>query len=150
MWSFNLRNDFSVSELMVKIKDKSDLIEGITFLGGEPFDQFDEILELLSESKKIGISTMVFTGFEMKEIIEKGMKEILNFSDILITGRYDENKRTLNHQWIGSTNQEIHFLSNTYKTFVQKDSNYVEVSIDELGSTTFLGFPDEDFMNALM
>jgi anaerobic ribonucleoside-triphosphate reductase activating protein len=147
MWSFHPNNNFSVTELLSKIKQESSLIEGITLLGGEPLDQFNEVLDLIKECQDIGFSTMIFTGYEMGEIIHKEMRELLDFSDILITGRYEEDKRTLNHQWIGSTNQEVHYLSNKYKTFTQKNSNYVEVTIDEFGGMTFLGFPDEDFLN---
>lgn len=147
MWSFKERELSSVEELFGRIENEKHLIEGITLLGGEPLDQFEEIHQLLSKCRNIGLSTMVFTGYEMSEILNKEMSEILNLSDILITGKYDEAKRTLNHQWIGSINQEIHYLSDKHKSFIQKDSNYVEVNIDESGCITYLGFPDEDFMN---
>ncbi len=147
MWSFKERNLISVEALFTKIENEKHLIEGVTLLGGEPLDQIEEVCELLSKCKNIGLSTMVFTGYEMQEIRAKGMGEILGLSDIIVTGRYDETKRTLNHQWIGSTNQEIHFLSDLHKDFIQNDSNYVEVSIDDFGCTTFLGFPDDDLLN---
>jgi anaerobic ribonucleoside-triphosphate reductase activating protein len=143
MWSFKEKNTISVNELIVKIKNEQEVIEGITLLGGEPLDQFEEILQLLSECQKVGLSTMVFTGYEMSEISNNEMVGIFDRTDILITGRYVQSKRTLNHQWIGSTNQEIHFLTDRYSSFVQNDSNYVEVSIDEIGNIIILGFPDE-------
>jgi|JI10StandDraft_1071094.scaffolds.fasta_scaffold140437_2 anaerobic ribonucleoside-triphosphate reductase activating protein len=147
MWSFTARKTLSIEGLFSKIENEKHLIEGITLLGGEPLDQFEEVCQLLSKCRENGLSTMIFTGYEMNEIVEKGMSEIIYQSDILITGRYEETKRTLNHQWIGSTNQEIHFLSDRYKAFVQKNSNYMEISIEESGCTTFLGFPDDDFIN---
>jgi anaerobic ribonucleoside-triphosphate reductase activating protein len=69
------------------------------------------------------------------------MSDVQRYLDILITGRYEEAKRTLQRQWIGSTNQEIHFLSNRYADYSLKNGNYVEVSIEEDGSLTVLGFP---------
>lgn len=117
MWSFNTKNEFSVSEITDRIRNLNKTIEGITLLGGEPIDQFKEVTELLIECKKIGLSTILFTGYEMSEIAEKEMTSILILTDILITGRYDETKRTMNHQWIGSTNQEIHFLTKRYSKF---------------------------------
>lgn len=146
MWSFKEQVMISNEELFRKIENEKDIIEGITLLGGEPLDQFDEVIQILSECRKIGLSTMVFTGYEINEIDGKGMTNIFNLADILITGRFDESQRTLNHQWIGSTNQEIHFLSDRYSSYSQLDSNYVEVSINEYGCITFLGFPDEDFI----
>ncbi|MEZ4776107.1 MAG: 4Fe-4S single cluster domain-containing protein [Bacteroidia bacterium] len=150
MWSFKPQNLVSVTELINKIKQESDLIEGITLLGGEPLDQLEEVLQLLVECGKMNLSTMLFTGYEINEIYDKGFSSILDSCDILITGRYVESKRTLNHQWIGSTNQEIRFISDRYKSFVQNNSNYVEVTIDETGRTTLLGFPNEDIMNDIL
>lgn len=146
MWSFKNKNKISVSELTERILKESDIIEGITLLGGEPFDQFEEIEELLYVCCKAGLSTMLFTGYEMKEIIDMRMDSVFDLCDILITGRYDEKRRTLNHQWIGSTNQEIHFLTERYKKYKISNSNYVEVSIDDFGKIETLGFPDENLL----
>jgi anaerobic ribonucleoside-triphosphate reductase activating protein len=117
-------------------------IDGITLLGGEPLDKFKETLLLLQQCSQAGISTMLFTGYEIEEIHQKDMSEIIKNLDILITGRYDEAKRTLQHQWIGSTNQEIHFLSDRYSSYAIKNGNYLEISLNEDGSLTVLGFPD--------
>jgi anaerobic ribonucleoside-triphosphate reductase activating protein len=143
MWSFKTKNEISVSELMKRISNEASTIEGITILGGEPLDQFDEILELLKHCKNIQLSTMLFTGYEMTEIAKKQMTSILDNLDILITGRYDKTKRTLNHQWIGSTNQEIHFLTDRYAEYKIENNNYTEITINADGSTTILGFPDK-------
>lgn len=149
MWSFKALNLITIEELFTKIENEKSSIEGITLLGGEPLDQFEEIKQLLVKCKNIGLSTMLFTGYEMKEITKKGLKELFNITDILITGRYEELKRSLNHQWVGSTNQEIHYLSKRYNSFVQNDANYVEISIDDNGRTTILGFPDMEFIKSL-
>jgi anaerobic ribonucleoside-triphosphate reductase activating protein len=143
MWNFAPKLELSASQLFDKITRYKDRIEGVTILGGEPLDQYDETLSLLQLCVKAGLSTMLFTGYDIQEITEKSMEEITKNLDILITGRYEETKRTLRHQWIGSTNQEIHFLSDRYKRYSLKNMNYTEVSIDEDGSITVLGFPDE-------
>ena len=149
MWSFKTKNEVSVAELTKRIIGESDIIEGITLLGGEPLDQFEEIIELLYECKKNGLSTMLFTGYEMTEIAEKQMTLIHDNLDILITGRYDKTKRTMNHQWIGSTNQEIHYLTERYNNFTIVNSNYIEISIDDFGKIETFGFPNESFLKSL-
>lgn len=149
MWSFEDKIILSVKQLLTKIENEKDLIEGITILGGEPLDQFAEVSELLIECKKLGLSTMLFTGYEMTEIIEKQMTLILDNLDILITGRYDRSKRTINHQWIGSTNQEIHYLTERYNNFTIVNSNYIEISIDDFGKIETFGFPNESFLKSL-
>jgi anaerobic ribonucleoside-triphosphate reductase activating protein len=143
MWSFDDKTNLSVEELLSKIEGEKDFIDGITLLGGEPLDQFDEVSELLIESRKLGLSTMLFTGYEMTEIAENQMTSILDNLDILITGRYDKTKRTMNHQWIGSINQEIHFLTDRYAEYKIENNNYTEITINADGSTTILGFPDK-------
>lgn len=140
----------SVPELFQRIQNEAPAIEGITLLGGEPLDQFEEVAELLAKCREIDISTMLFTGYEMAEITEKKMTSILGDTDILVTGRYDERNRTLNHQWIGSTNQKSHFLSDLHKDFKIEDSNYVEISIDDFGKIELLGFPDELLLDEII
>lgn len=147
MWSFEDKTILSVEELMHKIEQEKDVIQGITLLGGEPLDQFEEVLKLLIECRKIGLSTMLFTGYEMSEIIQKEMGAIVENLDILITGRYDKTKRTLNHQWIGSTNQEIHFLTERYANYEVKNDNYIEITIDTSGKMAILGFPNRKIIN---
>jgi anaerobic ribonucleoside-triphosphate reductase activating protein len=143
MWSFENKTILSVKELLLKIQDEKDVIEGITLLGGEPLDQYNEVSELLLECHKTGLTTMIFTGYTMLEISEKGMSSILDNTDILITERYEEDKRTVNSQWIGSTNQQIHFLSERYKDYQIENANYIELTLEENGKCTMLGFPEE-------
>jgi len=144
MWSFQKRNEITIQSLLKKISKETEHIEGITLLGGEPLDQYEEVVSLLVACRNINLSTMVFTGYEMNEIYDKGFNKILNYSDILITGRYEKKKRTINHQWIGSTNQNVLFLSDRYKNYELMNKNFVEISIDESGKITTLGFPDKE------
>jgi anaerobic ribonucleoside-triphosphate reductase activating protein len=149
MWSFEKKTTLLVQELLRKIENEKEFIEGVTILGGEPLDQYEEVAELLSACREIGLSTMLFTGYEMTEIVEKQMTSILDNLDILITGRYDKTKRTLNHQWIGSTNQEIHFLTDKHNKSNINNGNYVEITLNENGSTNILGFPEKAILNSI-
>lgn len=147
MWSFEPKKLYNIEDLLILINNNISSIEGVTILGGEPLQQYEPILELSKKIKAMHLSTMIFTGYEMHEIKELNMSEILNYTDILITGRYIQELRTLNHQWIGSTNQEIHFISSIYKDYIVEDNNYIEISIDENAQTTLLGFGDKKFLN---
>jgi anaerobic ribonucleoside-triphosphate reductase activating protein len=149
MWDFMPKMEITVPQLFYRISQYQDKIEGLTLLGGEPLDQYEETLMLLRLCAKASLSTMLFTGYEMRELTEKGMNGIIKNLDILITGRYEERKRTLNHQWIGSVNQEIHFLSDRYKDYKIVNANYTELSLVEDGSITVLGFPDQNIEKLL-
>ncbi|MDP8162370.1 4Fe-4S single cluster domain-containing protein [Pasteurella skyensis] len=142
MWSFNPINLLTIDEIYQQIRENKNNIEGITLLGGEPLQQFDETLQLVKRCKQAGLTTMLFTGYEWEEIEQNKMNSILDYLDILITGRYQKDKRTLNHQWIGSTNQEIHFLTDIYQNYQIDNANYVEITIDKFGKQEILGFPD--------
>jgi anaerobic ribonucleoside-triphosphate reductase activating protein len=144
MWDFTPKREMPVTEIFKQILQYQDSIEGITLLGGEPLDQYEETLSLLTSCVKSGLSTMLFTGYEMQEIEKKSMSAITENLDILVTGPYEEQNRTLYHQWIGSTNQRIHFLTTRYTDYTIKNKNYTEVSINEDGSITILGFPGEN------
>jgi anaerobic ribonucleoside-triphosphate reductase activating protein len=145
MWSFRPKNLIEVDELVQRIREVGD-VEGITLLGGEPLDQWPEVARLLEACREMQLSTMLFTGYEMEEITGSEREGILSLVDILITGRYVSSLRTTNHQWIGSTNQEIHYLSSRYLDYQQQDANYVEVVIEQDGSMRLLGFPEPDWL----
>lgn len=145
MWSFDKKTEYSVTDL-VNMIDK-EKVEGVTILGGEPLDQLSEVYNLCFQCQQLGLSTMVFTGYELSEINNTDKSIIKSVSDILIVGRYDENLRTTDNQWIGSTNQQILFLTKRYADYEIQDANYMEIDIDENGKCILLGFPkDMDIM----
>ena len=144
MWSFDNNILLSISKLVQKIKIEIPHIEGITVLGGEPLDQYKEVMQLLTETRKLELSTMLFTGYTMQEIKEKQMTDILKVTDIIITDRYEQDKRTLDRQWIGSTNQQILFITDRYNECCIENGNYIELTLNENGSETILGFPTDD------
>lgn len=122
-------------------------ITGITLLGGEPLQQFDNSSWLLQQVKQQGLDTMVYTGYTVEELQASPEKQaIFQYSDILITGRYQAEKRDLNLQWRGSSNQRILFPTSIYDATMIKDANQVELVIDEQGAITFLGYPEESLL----
>ena len=142
MWSFDKHHEYTIQQLFSMISNEN--VEGITILGGEPLDQFDEVYALCRKCKQKNISTMVFTGYELTEITSSKMASIKGVVDILITGRYIESLRTIDNQWIGSTNQQIIFLSDRYSDYKIINANYMEIDIDEDGKCTILGFPEKE------
>ncbi len=92
--------------------DKNPLLDGITLSGGEPFLQYEESLEICKRAVERNLSIIVYTGYTFEEIIEKSsknikLKEFLKSIDILIDGRYIDDKRDLLLKFRGSTNQRI-------------------------------------------
>jgi anaerobic ribonucleoside-triphosphate reductase activating protein len=92
-------------------------VEGVTFLGGEPFSQARALADVAEAVRKHGLSVMVFSGYALEEL--RGMSDVdvdrlLRATDLLVDGRYEAGLRTTSIRWIGSTNQVMHFLTPRY------------------------------------
>lgn len=89
-------------------------IEGVTFLGGEPFEQPEPLREMISRIKKEGLSVIVFTGYTLEQLQQTGdgaILECLSQIDLLIDGAYVEELREFGRPWVGSSNQRYLFLT---------------------------------------
>lgn len=150
MWSHAPHRLYSLDELWAEITPLEGGADGITLLGGEPLDQAPATRAIAQRAQADGLSLVLFTGYELPEIEQMGSADILEYVDILITGRYLAHLRTLEHQWIGSTNQEIHFLSERYDERVIHHTNYMEVEISEEGALSLMGFPNDQWREFIL
>lgn len=116
-------------------------IEGLTVSGGEPFMQVSGLLELLQESSKRGLSSMVYTGFTIEELLNRAeAKRCLEYIDVLIDGPYREEMAEHTLLARGSTNQRLHFLTERYALSDLYMPGKVEVTIGKDGVITETGF----------
>lgn len=112
LWSENKSKDVSVCDLIECIKKITEA-DGITITGGDPFEQPDELLELVIELKRLGyIDVLVYTGYTLEELNAKGntCKEILSNIGILIDGMYIDELND-NKSIRGSSNQHIYIFN---------------------------------------
>ena len=111
-WDFN-SGDPLTNELADKIVEyaKSDKVVGVSILGGEPFMQNKDIdmLYILSRLKfEVGKPIWVWTGFEFNDLLKDNYaKVMLTYIDVLIDGRFEEDKKDLSLKYRGSTNQRV-------------------------------------------
>lgn len=92
-------------------------VEGVTFLGGEPFAQAAALAAVADGVQKAGGSVMVFSGYRLEELQARGSSDIdalLAHTDLLVDGRYEQSLRTTDRRWVGSKNQVMHFLTDRY------------------------------------
>ena len=117
-------------------------IEGVTFLGGEPFEQ-PEALDFLARGvKKAGLSVVCFTGGEIEEI-QKSTPQILEHIDLLIDGEYKEEEQDFSRPWVGSKNQRYHFLTDRYdEKILTEYRNKIEINIQKNGLIFINGMGD--------
>ncbi|WP_300279614.1 anaerobic ribonucleoside-triphosphate reductase activating protein [Peptacetobacter sp.] len=99
-------------EIIDKIKSKK-LQSGVTLSGGEPFLQADAMAEIAIASKEMGLNVWSFTGFVFEDLIDKkninyfsNMKLLKNI-DVLVDGKFEENKKDISLKFRGSANQRI-------------------------------------------
>ena len=143
-WSFIDRCRESVLILRDRIL-QIEGIEGVTFSGGEPMLQAGVLAKLASELQKQGLSVLTYTGFTWDELhtrIDEETNELLIHSDIVITGRFDENLPP-DKMWVGSANQKVHFLSSRYIHLFHSITHYeneFEIQIEKTGKVMITGF----------
>lgn len=123
-------------------------IEGVTFLGGEPFEQPQALEYLAREVKEAGLSVVCFTGGKLEDIKNR---EILNYIDLLIDGEYKEEEQDFSRPWVGSRNQRYHFLTDRYdEKFLTEYRNKIEINIQKNGLIFINGMGDfENFTRNL-
>lgn len=87
-------------------------VQGITFLGGEPFLNTQVTLRLAKRIRKeFGNQKDIWswTGYTWEELMKESMDklELLSLIDILVDGRFLESQKDLTLQFRGSSNQRI-------------------------------------------
>ena len=153
-WDFSSGEEYNVNELFEMIKAQKS-IEGVTFLGGEPFEQSDELLKLSKLIKKINLSIVCFTGFKIEELKSKNNKiidELLENIDLLIDGGFEKENFDLSRPWVGSSNQRYIFLSDKYNPdIITQYKNKIEMRINKNGEVVINGMGDfESLGNAFI
>lgn len=143
MWAPDRGDSLAVDYLLQEILSIQDEIEGVSFLGGEPFQQDEGLGTLAKQIKNLtDLNIMVYSGYDLEEI-EAMNSSLLPFVDLLVAGRYIKEQRTTKRRWIGSENQKLHFLTNCYSPedpcFSQP--NHAEISLTNTGELTVVGFP---------
>jgi anaerobic ribonucleoside-triphosphate reductase activating protein len=129
-----------VSDLLARIA-RANGIEGVSLLGGEPFEQPDAIAELCAGVRSSGLSVMVFSGYTLAELQARGAP--LAHVDLLVDGRYEASMPDTKRRWVGSTNQVVHFLSERGRADAPRFDapNTVEIRLSR-GALSVNGWPD--------
>lgn len=142
-WSHSGGILYDVNDIISDIK-KTKNIEGVTFLGGEPFEQAEALGIIAKAVKETGLGVLCFTGglFEELRLIDEN-KTLLENIDLLIDGAFEADKIDYSRPWCGSSNQRYHFLTNRYNEDIfKKYTNKVEINISKTGTIFMNGMGD--------
>ncbi len=110
-WNFNLGKICDCDAIIKQCIDRTYLA-GITFSGGDPFDQPKPFAYIAKQLKKHHINIWCYTGYTFEQLIALGkddnnIKKLLNNIDRLVDGPFINAKKSTNIQFRGSTNQRI-------------------------------------------
>lgn len=105
---------FDINKIINDI-NKNPIISGITFSGGDPFEQADKFAYIAGEIRKLKKSQFniwCYTGYTYEYILENrknrnGWTELLNDIDVLVDGKFEEDKYDRSLKYRGSSNQRI-------------------------------------------
>lgn len=147
-WPTAERNPMTTDAILEAI-DATPRIEGLTLTGGEPFDQAKALVPLVREVRTRGLSLVVFTGHEMTGLTTPECQEILSMTDVLVAGPFVQRYSCDAADWRGSTNQQVHFLTDRYSVNDQPGTPIVEVVIEADGQAVVSGFPAPELLRAL-
>ena len=133
----------SVTSLLEALRSSD--AEGLSLLGGEPFEQPAACGQLAESARAFGYSVMVYTGYTLEELRARNdpsTDRLLSNTDVLVDGRFELSLRDTHRRFVGSTNQRMHFLSDRYSA---SDSRWQQENTFEIrfhrGELIVNGFP---------
>jgi anaerobic ribonucleoside-triphosphate reductase activating protein len=142
--------EVAVAELVAELRAAAPGIEGVTFLGGEPFEQAAALASLAREARALGLSVMTFSGHRLEDLRARGdagVAALLDATDVLVDGPYDATRPEPTRRWVGSTNQRFHFLSARYAPGIERPApgepqRRIEIEITPEGTVQLRGWPE--------
>ncbi len=94
------------------------LITGITFSGGEPFEQAEGCAKLAAQLKEEGYDIWVYSGYTYEALLERAAHDLwtaklLTILDVLVDGPFVQKLQSYDLDWRGSSNQRIIDMAKT-------------------------------------
>ena len=108
---FNAGEERNIEELIKETLD-NPILRGVTFSGGDPWEQADKFAYMAKVFKDNGLSVWSYTGYTYEYILANkdkrlGWNELLNNIDVLVDGKFEEEKMQDGLKYRGSINQRI-------------------------------------------
>ena len=154
-WQKGINQKINVKDIAETILQGSK-IEGVTFSGGEPFEQAKALVKLGNILKNEGLSVVTFTGHVLEDIVKSSnadWHELLSITDLLIDGPYMNDKFDLNRPWVGSSNQRYHFLTERYQHIqsnIHEIPNKIEIRLQDDGEIVVNGIIRQENIKDLL
>ena len=110
-WSFESGKLIEIDDLVTQVKDEY-FLDGVTFSGGDPFEQADKFVILAKKLKDNNINIWCYTGYTWFQLLEraktdKNTKDLLELCDVIVDGLFVESLHRDDLVFRGSSNQQI-------------------------------------------
>ena len=118
-WDFNYGKEFTEEQIEQVIKELDhSYVSGLSLLGGEPLEHVNQkgLLPLVRKVKEKFPEKDIwcYTGFKFDEdVVDKMCKnweetpELLSYIDVMVDGKFEEDKKDIRLKFRGSSNQRI-------------------------------------------
>ena len=108
-WNFNYGQEFTWETLHeVEGLLKNPNVSGLSILGGDPFEpenrEWVEILCAYVNHNLVGKDIWVWTGYSFEDLKDL---PVMKYIDVLVDGRFEEDKKDLSLPYSGSWNQRV-------------------------------------------
>ena len=157
---FRQNQTIPVTELANKILI-TEGIDGVSFSGGEPFAQAAALADLAEILQQHGLTVLIFTGYAYAELIgevepkwkpvnwKADFKRLLDSTDMLVSGRFEQDKVCTGKSLIGSSNQKIISLSGGMPIPSDGEIPDIELQFTDNGTMYITGFPDQKVIDSI-
>lgn len=155
-WTSRGGTEMSAAELFAMIPERR--VEGVTLLGGEPFEQAAALAPFTRLVQDAGLTVMSFTGYTLEQLEARAAagdtatEQLLAATDLLIDGPFIREDLDHERPWVGSRNQGFHTLTPRYSHLQgawQQLPDRLEITVAADGTTAVNGWADSETLDAL-
>ena len=106
-----------IEKIVAEIDKRSGEHDGVTILGGEPFDQTEALEKLVKKLKEKNYHLTIYSGYTLENLLDRkceSIRQVLANTDLLIDGAFKREFTKNVGEYRGSNNQRLIFdpLSN--------------------------------------
>ncbi|GAA4716465.1 4Fe-4S single cluster domain-containing protein [Phytohabitans rumicis] len=157
LWSTRGGEPLPPDELAARVVDAGT--DGLTLLGGEPFDQAAALSRVAAGVRAAGRSVMTFTGYRQEELsraVDAGRDDVaalLDATDLLVAGPFIADRIDRVRPWVGSTNQEFVLLTDRIAGSVEElwaTPDRLEILVGASGRIEVNGWATPDVLDQLL
>lgn len=98
------------TEKIIEFAGENPLYDGVTLTGGDPFYQPVQCAVIAEGVKKMGLNVWTYTGYTWEQLMSSGREDFMRLikaTDVLVDGRFEKDKRSLELKFKGSSNQRL-------------------------------------------